>query len=125
MLESRAEPQEVAEYELLKNPDGPEPPPKRPIGLWIVVVALIAAAGVAAYIVFGTRQAAPPATAANPREAATQERVPPLGGDAAPIVVPPLDQTDPLVREMVKQITSNPRIAAWLATNGLIQTSRS
>ena len=46
----------------------------------------------------------------------------PLGGAGANINVPPLDESDPVVRELVKQITTHPRIAAWLATDGLIRT---
>ena len=53
---------------------------------------------------------------------AGQAPVRPLGGSAAAIDVPPLDQSDPVVRELVKQITSHPRIAAWLTTDGLIRT---
>jgi hypothetical protein len=87
------------------------------------VAGLIAAAALAAYIVVGSRQtpASAPASTANERVAAPERPIRPLGGDAAPIVVPPLDQTDPLVRDMVTQITSHPRAAAWLATNGLIR----
>jgi hypothetical protein len=37
------------------------------------------------------------------------------------VVVPPLDQSDPVVRELVRQLTSHPQVAAWLATDGLIR----
>ena len=37
------------------------------------------------------------------------------------IDVPPLDETDPLVRQLVQALSSHPRIAAWLATEGLIR----
>ena len=39
---------------------------------------------------------------------------------AADVDLPPLPQTDPIVRELVARLSSHPTIAAWLATNGLI-----
>ena len=112
----------VPDYELLKTPDEPprQAPPRRPVGLWIVVAGLIAATAIAAYIVFGGRQTSAPVTTAPERVEASRP-LQPLGGDAAPIVLPPLDQSDPLVRELVREISSHPRIAAWLATDGLIR----
>jgi hypothetical protein len=35
--------------------------------------------------------------------------------------VPPLNESDPVVRELVKQLTSHPRVAAWLTTDNLIR----
>jgi len=37
------------------------------------------------------------------------------------IVLPPLDETDSLVRQLVQRLSSHPRVAAWLATKGLIR----
>jgi hypothetical protein len=39
---------------------------------------------------------------------------------AAEIDLPPLPQTDPIVRELVARLSSHPTVAAWLATKGLI-----
>ena len=36
------------------------------------------------------------------------------------ILLPPLDQTDALVRQLVGQLSSHPTVAAWLTTDGLI-----
>lgn len=123
MLDSRSEMPNLPDYELLQTPGKPPDlrPPRRPSGLWLVVAGLIAATAIAAYIVFGDRQTSVPVTAEPERVEAPQQPLPPLGGDAVPIVLPPLDQTDPLVRDLVKQITSHPRVAAWLATQGLIR----
>jgi hypothetical protein len=42
---------------------------------------------------------------------------------AAPAIdVPPLDETDPVVRRLVGALSSHPRVAAWLATDNLIRT---
>jgi hypothetical protein len=113
----------MLDLDLQKTPEPPreETRPKRQVGLWIVVAGLVAAMAVAAYITFGSRQtAAPPAAPVRQAESPPQPDQP-LGGAAAAVALPPLDQTDPAVRELVRQLTSNPRVAAWLATNGLIR----
>ena len=127
MVDSRNEMQDVPDYELLKTPDdSPLPPPRPPVGLWIVVAGLIAAATIAAYVAFGGRQTSTPVTSAPvtsefERVESPQQPAHPLGSDAAPIVLPPLDQTDPMVSDLLKQIASHPRVGAWLATKGFIR----
>jgi hypothetical protein len=84
-----------------------------------VVALLIGVAALAAFMVFGRR----PST---PAPAAERARLPlpairPLGGDAAPITLPPLNESDALVRELVAKISFHPSVAAWLATNDLIR----
>lgn len=113
----------VHDYDLLKTPD--EPPHwaarRRSVGLWVVAAVLIAAAAIAAYIVFGRRQTPTLVTRAPESVKAPEQPVQPLGGDPAAIVLPPLDASDALVRDLVKQVSSHPRVAAWLATDGLIR----
>lgn len=123
MVDSRNEMPDLPDYELLETPAKPRhlPPPRRPLGLWFVLAALVAIVAIAGYIAFGGRQASAPVTTEPERVEAPQESVQPLGGNAASIILPPLDQIDPLVRELVTQITSHPRVAAWLATQGLIR----
>lgn len=57
--------------------------------------------------------------------AETTVDVPPAPGPPAPplegITVPPLDESDGLVRQLVSAISSHPEIAAWLATDGLVR----
>lgn len=113
---------ELSDYELLKPAEGSVP--VRPTGsgwLPVAVALLIVAASVAAYIVLGGRKAPPPAAAKQAGVEVRQQTVRPLGGDADPIALPSLDQTDPVVRDLLRQITSHPRVAAWLATDGLIR----
>ena len=109
----------ILDYELEKTPDEP-PPPRRSAGVWILVALLVGAAAIAAYIVFGHRPSAP--VPAAERAPAPKPEIRPLGGDAAPIVLPPLNETDALVRELVKKLSSHPRVAAWLATDDLIRS---
>jgi len=109
----------ILDYELEKTPDD-LPPPRRSTGWWVLAAVLIAAAAVAAYFVFGHRPPAPAPVSERARPAQPADH--PLGGDAAPIVLPPLNETDALVRELVKKISSHPRVAAWLATDDLIRS---
>jgi len=117
---------DVNDFELVKSSDEPpieppfEPAATRSSWLWLVVASMVVAIAAALLLVASRRnRPAPPATQT---QAARQSPVRPLGGTAADINVPPLDQSDPIVRELVKQLTSHPRIAAWLATDGLIRT---
>lgn len=110
---------DVLDYELQKTPDEP-PPPQRSPGLWVLAGLLIGAAAIAAFFVFGHRSSAPAPAAERART--PQPVIRPLGGDAAPIALPPLNESDALVRELVKKISSHPRVAAWLATDDLIRS---
>src|SRR4051812_34414412 len=114
---------DVNDFELAKTSD--EPPAERAATetswLWLVVAAMLVASAAAFYLVASRRNRPAPGPA-NQVAAASQGPVRPLGGTAAPVNVPPLDQSDPIVRELVKQITSHPKIAAWLATEQLIRT---
>jgi hypothetical protein len=101
-------------------PVHPLPPPE-PAGppLWPIaaVAALIVALGALWY--FGTRSAPPAApvaqtTVETPRQTRAAEP-----GDQ--IDLPPLDQTDALVRSLVEKLSSYPAVAAWLTTTGLIR----
>jgi hypothetical protein len=111
------------DHKLLRTEEPPEPSsPRRQVGLWIIAALLVVAAIVATYVVFGGRSTPErTTTAAPPSPVKAQQPVQPLGGDAMSIVVPPLDETDALVRTLVKQLSSHPQIAAWLATEGRIR----
>ena len=112
------------DFELHSEPRaGYEAPPRRPPAVLWVVVALLIAAAVSVYL-FGRKQPAP--VAQSPQGDATappQTAAPltPLGGEPAPIVLPPLDESDAVVRELFKQLTTHPSVAAWLATDGLLR----
>jgi DUF3014 family protein len=103
----------------------PDTPLARPIGpsrqVVIGALLIVVAVGAAWWIAFrpGEKQAAQPQAAAT--NAPHDEALPPLGGTPAAVTVPPLDESDAVVRELVRQLTSNPTVAAWLATDGLIR----
>jgi len=109
---------EVQDYELFRPEEPPPQTRPRRAGLWIVAAVGVVAIAIAAYIAFGSRQSSAPAiTAPGGAETARQA----LGGEPAPVALPPLDETDALVRELVRQLTAHPQVAAWLATDGLIR----
>lgn len=117
--------QDPADYDLNRtSPDGhPEgTEPERSRAPWIVaaVVALLAVAG--GYWLFRGGEE-PPATAATEPESVdvATDSVSPLGGEPMPGVVPELDESDAFVRELLRHLSMNPRVAAWLATDGLVR----
>jgi hypothetical protein len=115
---------DARDFDLLRAPDeqASVPPPRRAIGFWIGVTLFAVVAGIALYIVFGNRDTASPTTAAKAAAPKTPDvATQPLGGEPAPVDVPPLNESDPVVRELVKQLTSHPRVAAWLTTDNLIR----
>src|SRR5437867_7947088 len=93
--------------------------PAHSVGVWIAIVVLIVAAGVAAYVMWAKR--ARPASVATAAPAVTEAPARSLGGEAEPIAVPPLDESDAVVRQLVRTLSAHPAVAAWLTTDGLIR----
>ena len=92
---------------------------------WLTIagaVMLVVAVATTGYLVFRNRQvAAPPnASAVTPAPAATEVSKG-LGADGPAIDLPPLDESDDVVRGLVKELSSNPSVAAWLMTRNLIR----
>jgi Protein of unknown function (DUF3014) len=88
----------------------------------VIVMGVLAAALGMGY--FALRRSAPqgPAQTAVKPTVAPSPPAPTLRSEPGEdIVLPPLDQTDSLVRQLVRQLSSHPRLLAWLGTNGLIQ----
>ena len=98
------------------------PPPADPPWAAIVIVVLAAALGAVWY--FATHRAPerpPPAakTVAQTTVDVAHARRPAEPGEA--IDLPPLDQSDDIVRTLVRRLSSHPIAAAWLTTDGLIR----
>jgi hypothetical protein len=113
---------EAWDDQLRQAPDDPSAPVTRrfSIGPWIGVALLVASAAAAIYLAFGGWSTARrPAEDAPPAPTAAAPAVP-LGGSPA-IDLPPLDQSDALVRQLVAQLSSHPRVAAWLATDNRVR----
>jgi hypothetical protein len=71
--------------------------------------------------VYRSRFAPPSSNEGATQPAASTPAPAPLGGPAEAVDVPPLDESDDTVRKLVSAATSNPTIAAWLATDNLIR----
>jgi Protein of unknown function (DUF3014) len=80
----------------------------------------VVAAAIAAFIAFRAR-VPELATTAPAGGAAPVAAIGPLGGDVVPITLPPLDQSDGVVADLVRKLSTHPQVAAWLTTNGLIR----
>jgi hypothetical protein len=84
----------------------------------VVVVAILALA-VIAYLTFGHRTA--PSTATRVDSSAPPPALPRAVEDAEKIDLPPLDDSDALVRQRIGLLSSNRLVSAWLATTGLVR----
>src|SRR5262245_66452340 len=105
------------DYELRKTPEeSAEPDEKRSTAIWLVASVIVVASATTVYFV-GLRKPAAPVAAVEQVQPPATPSAQPLGGDATPISLPPLEETDALVRELVRMISSHPSVAAWLATD--------
>lgn len=93
---------------------------RRAMILIAVVVVLVLAAAAFWYLRRPATETAPAPVAAEPPTVPVTEREP-LGAPTEAVVIPALDLTDPLVRELIGQLSSRPEVAAWLATDGIIR----
>ena len=110
-------------------PISSEPTPAGPVrsgrsNPWTIAAAvLLIAAAAGVYLVVrrpaGRDTASQPGAATGAASAAKERG--PLGPNVEPRDLPPLDQTDPLVREILGALSARPELAAWLATEGLIR----
>jgi len=107
------------------TPYRPEPPEKRRGLLFPTTLALaaIVALGLLAvmFFVFRSPEARPPAPTPAPFAPATEAPEP--SPSATPVVVlPPLEQSDDFVRQLVRGLSAHPEIGRWLERTGLIRT---
>lgn len=102
----------------------PAPPePARP-PLWPPVAAAVILVALGALWYFGRRAEPPAAKPAAVAETAvdTAPQAPrPAAEPGEQIDLPPLDESDALVRLFVGRLSSHPQVAAWLSTDGLIR----
>jgi hypothetical protein len=100
-----------------------ESEPRRRGWLFGIVVVVLLALGAGGYFLVWRR---PPPTPADVRTATEQAVAPaaparPLPEAGETIDLPPIDQTDSIVRELVARLSSHPTVAAWLTTDQLIR----
>jgi hypothetical protein len=93
---------------------------------WIILIALsVLAAGILTYVVIQRQRARTPQAVVAPVSAPAVAPLPkakegPLV-QAENIPLPPLAETDALVRQLLVKLSSHPKVLAWLATGGLIE----
>jgi hypothetical protein len=99
------------------QPIEPPRPARSPLVLPAVAVVL-ALALLGAYLYLRAPSRPPASTAA----ARTDPPQPSRGAEPAEeVALPPLDDSDTFVRQLVDRVSSHPVVAAWLTTEGLIQ----
>lgn len=93
---------------------------------WIAVAVILVLAALAGgyyyyYYYYYWRRPAPQneAAPASQVKSAAPSRLAAEPGENIPL--PPLQETDPLVRELLSRLSSHPRIAAWLTTDQLVR----
>lgn len=97
-----------------------EPPPSRRSWFAGVAIAVLILAGAAWYFWPRTPLDTPSPTTDNAVKPQTSTvRLPAEPGED--IDLPPLDESDAIVRELVTRLSAHPRVAAWLTTDNLIR----
>ena len=88
-----------------------------------VAAVLIVAVAATGYLVFRNRgQAQAPVNTAAPAQAAAPTDAAPASSADIPVIdLPPLNESDDVVRGLVKELSANPAVAAWLTTDNLIR----
>ena len=104
----------------------PPNPPARRDSTWrvwtVTALCLVLAVAAALYL---RRERHADAPVSQPPAAVADHGVPttrgPLGPAVEPKAVPPLDLSDPFVRELLSGLSGRPELAAWLASDNLIR----
>jgi hypothetical protein len=107
----------------LDKPYDPPPPGRRFGWRLLLLIPLLAVVGYLVWNLLASRNA--PAsdvrvqTEQQVAEADKAQPLEPVSGEE--IDLPPLGETDPVVRQLVSALSSHPRVAAWLTTEQLIR----
>lgn len=114
--------QDAADFELQKEPQVVSPQGRRPPSFTPLIIGVVVLAAAVAGYIYLQRDATAPTSGEG--TVSTEAAVPPpapLGVETEPIELPPLDASDELVRMLVRALSTHPRVAAWLTTDGLIR----
>jgi len=112
---------DVSDYELQKDGRPPALESRSPLP-WIVASVLIALAAGATWFYLSRGRDSQQQSSATEAATAAAPGTRPLGGPADVIALPPLDETDAVVRQLVGALSSHPTVAAWLATDDLLRS---
>jgi len=87
-----------------------------------IVICMLAAIAGGGYYVYWRRAHKPPTDVrVHTEQAVAPSAAKPEAVAGDNIDLPPLEQTDPIVRKLVTELSTHPRVAAWLATDHLIR----
>jgi hypothetical protein len=120
----------VANLDDLELQPAPEPEPELPGERfpWAVIIGLAVVLGAALalgywYLNRGDRTggSAPVTADVEPASATPERPRSPLGGEPQAVDLPPLDASDPAVRDLVRGLSQHPFLANWLTTDGLVR----
>ena len=111
----------------LHAPEHPAARPPRSRLRLLIAVALVLGAVTAGVLYWiaprQSEEAPPPAVVESPAPAAPELReLEEVAAEPEPIILPLLDQSDTLLRELAAALSSHPNLAAWLVTDELIRT---
>jgi hypothetical protein len=96
-------------------------PPPRPSRVGPILSLALVAGLVAGFWVYRVRQSAPAEQPAAGPVAPPKPRAVPLAEGGPAVVLPPLDQLDPFLRDTLSGLTKAPIALAWLATDHLAE----
>ena len=118
MAQDPVDPADVDLEKFRSDDPGSETPRHRPPVALLAIFGVLILGLVAGYIFLRRPPAEPvaPITAQEPSKPTSSQQA--EAGDQ--ILLPPLDETDALVRQLVSRLSSNPTVLAWLTTDGLI-----
>ncbi|MGE5245774.1 MAG: DUF3014 domain-containing protein [Betaproteobacteria bacterium] len=103
----------------LDRPARPPEPGRQSRGLpLLLTIVAIVGLGVAGYFLW-TRQPTPKVSPSAARPQPPPVQTAPVAGES--IELPPLGQSDALVRQLVGRLSSHARVAQWLATDQLVR----
>jgi hypothetical protein len=109
------------------DPGGARPsvPPAKPRATWLPwalgAAGLLVLAAVGGYVLLRPGAGPPADAGATPPAPVAASAAPVDVEPLEPLTLPPLDETDAIVRQMVAQLSAHPAVAAWLATDQLIR----
>ncbi len=101
------------------NPYDPEPEPKSPLRWVALVLACVVVAGLLAYWWMSRSQPTTPAAATPPPSSPVAEMAP----TPEPIELPPLEESDTFIRDLVSLLSNHPALARLLASPSIVRST--